>query len=472
MKFVFGTDGWRDIIADGFTFENVRVVSQAVCDYYRAKNSSPRIALGYDTRFLSDLFAENVALVAAGNGVQVTMSDSFVPTPALAYETYSGGYEGGIMITASHNPPKYNGFKVKASFGGSAPPEIAEGISRILEDNLGRKRGYEMLRREEAQERGLLRWENMIEKYRKHLVSLVDTDCISATSPRVCVDPMYGAAQGFLGSLLEEVGCRVEEINSEQNPIFGGVNPEPIAKNLSKLRFRVLSGGFDLGIAVDGDGDRVGAIDERGHFVNSHQIFALLLRHLVKNKGLDGSVVRTISTTSLIDLMAEAYGKKVLVTPVGFKYVAQHILKGGVLMGGEESGGIWVQGHIPERDGALMGCLLTELISCEGRGLAELLDDLRKEYGDSLYWREDVEVDEGRKREIQKELSFFDPGPRLGEKVKEISRIDGLKYIFQDYSWLMIRPSGTEHVVRIYAEASSEERLKNLMEVGLDFVRG
>jgi len=483
----FGTDGWRDVIADGFTFENVRHVAQALCDYLNGEVQGPRskvqgpktidqrpkLVVGYDTRFLSDRFAQEAALVAAANNIEVFLTESFAPTPAVSCATVDFGADGAVLITASHNPPQYNGFKFKAPYGGSATSAITRKIEECYNNNRKEQKKPKIITTEEAREKGLLHLFDPKEKYLSRLLNVLDRDSISRYTGRklrVVADPLYGAGQGYLRDALLELGCEVEEVHGCVNPGFGGVNPEPIAENLGELRDYVVQGNFDAGFALDGDADRIGAVDASGAFVNSHQIFALLLEHLINKRGWSGDVVKTVSTTQMIDILAQKYGLKIFETPVGFKHICEHILEKDILIGGEESGGIGVKNYIPERDGILISLLLVEMMLANGKNLGELLDELTGRIGRFCYDRWDVEVDHNVKPAILEFLKGFNPRTLIGRNVSQINTQDGYKFYLENNGWLMIRPSGTEAVVRLYAEAESPEKVTDLLQTGRDIL--
>jgi alpha-D-glucose phosphate-specific phosphoglucomutase len=471
----FGTDGWRGVIADDFTFENVRLVSQAVCDYVleeaqksrsaEAGNTEPTLVIGYDTRFLSDRFAVEAATVAAGNGIKVLLTDTFAPTPTVSYAVVDRKTDGAIMFTASHNPYRYNGLKFKAPYGGSATPEITDEIERHLEKNVEDGRQPDKMLYEEALASGAIRLIDIKIPYLKRLSEIVDMDVIRKMEQRVVVDPMHGAGCGYLREFLSAAGCEVLEIHGHPDPYFGGGQPEPLGQHLADLT-KAVKGSWPMGIALDGDADRIGAIDNNGEFISSHQIFSMLLRYLCEEKGLTGDVVKTVSTTGMIDLLATKYSLTLHETPIGFKYICDYMLSGDVLIGGEESGGIGVKGHIPERDGILMGALLVEMCAFYGKTLTELWFELEKEYGKFCYDRIDIEVDCDSRESIVSFLKGFRPDEIEGGVVERVNDMDGYKYYLTDKSWLMIRPSGTEAVIRIYAEADSHERVKKLLQEG------
>ena len=468
MSIKFGTDGWRAVISDEFTFENVRKVAQAIADLVIAKSGSPQpaIVVGFDTRFLSDRYAREVAKVLAGNGIKVYLSKGDVPTPMLSYAVVHMHADGGVMITASHNPPRYNGIKLKAAYGGSASPEDSEKVVEYLHANEQAGREPAMVSFGEGEESGLIVRFDPYPPYREHISSLIDFDRLAGRRMRVLIDPMYGAGRGYLKRLLREAGMEADEIHGGLNPGFGGLHPEPIARYLGELIDAVPSGGWDLGLANDGDADRIGAVSESGRFVDPHRIMSLALRYLVEERGKKGAVVKTISTTQALNVMAGKYGIPIYETPVGFNYIADYMINDDVLIGGEESGGISIEGHIPEGDGILMGLLIAEIMAYHGVGLDELLASLAEEFGEFHYGRNDLRVPPFSKKELVETLVSEAPGKLAGVPVREINSMDGVKYILDDDSWLLIRPSGTEPVLRIYAEARTPDRVPVLLREG------
>ena len=373
MPIYFGTDGWRAVISDTFTFHNLRLVSQAIADAVKTdhwndgeqitKVDSRKIIVGFDTRFLSDRYARDVARVLAANGFTVYLSQADCPTPAISYAVRHRQAAAGIVITASHNAPRYNGIKLKAAYGGSALPEQSRQVEVYLNDNEERGRGPNLMDWDVARDMNLIERFNPLPAYYEHLRTLINFDAIAENPPRVVVDSMHGAGRGVIKGILQGTGCEVTEIRGEMNPGFGGTHPEPIGQNLGALAGAISTGFGNLGLATDGDADRIGAMDERGNFVDPHKIMALALQYLVEERGWGGPVVRTVSTTRMIDRLARRYGLPVYETPVGFNHIADHMLREDVLIGGEESGGISFKGHIPEGDGILMGLLLVEIVA-------------------------------------------------------------------------------------------------------------
>lgn len=475
----FGTDGWRDVIDEGFNIVNVKNITQAICDYivcsselgvqgqHRTPNTEHQaLVVGYDTRRYSEEYAKEVALVTAGNGIKAYLSDSYIPTPVTSLSTVLKKASGAVMLTASHNPPNYNGLKFKTHRGGSASPKTTRAIEEIFEKNISQQKQPAKLSEEEARDKDLLVYFNAKEDYLSSILRLINKKAFAKSQIKVVVDPMYGTTSGYLSEALRGLGCEVKEIHSQADSFFGGINPEPIPPHIEDLQREVVESKFDLGIALDGDGDRIGAVDAKGTFVNSHQIFALLLDHLAGRLGEQGKVIKTVSVTQLVDLLAQKYKLPLYEVPIGFKHIAEHFLAGGVLIGGEESGGIGIRGNIPERDGVFIGLVLVEIMATCDKSLRFLIEDLFKRFGFFYYDRFDLEVDLSTKERITSFLSQLKLGEVANRKVIKVNDLDGYKFLLDDSSWLMLRPSGTERVVRIYAEGHSPEEISVLIEEG------
>ncbi len=468
MSVKFGTDGWRAVISEEFTFDNLRLVAQAIADFVREENpTNPSVVIGFDTRFLSDRYAAEVACVMAANDIQALLARADTPTPAISYAVVNRGATAGVMITASHNPPRYNGVKLKASFGGSASVEQHRRVEGFLERNVADGRPTRLMSIDDA-----IRQERVVKfdpawAYYEHLGTLLDLDVIHEGELRVVHDSMYGAGRRTISEMLMRTRTDVMNLRDEMNPGFGGVHPEPIAKHLTLLASVMQNGNRHAGLATDGDADRIGAMDARGQFVDPHRIFGLILRHLLRKRGMRGRVVRTVSTTRMIDRIAEEYGLEVVETPVGFNHIADLMIADNVVMGGEESGGMSIHGHIPEGDGVLMGLLLLEVMAEAHQPLHVLVDELLETYGPAQYARTDMKLSRPvSKSALSRKLVETAPDAISGVQVEEVRTSDGIKYYLDDGSWLLIRPSGTEPVLRVYAEAPSDERVKALLEFG------
>jgi alpha-D-glucose phosphate-specific phosphoglucomutase len=468
MTIKFGTDGWRAVISEDFTFNNLRLVAQAMADFIREENGDdPSVVIGFDTRFLSDRYATEVSRVMAANNIQTWLARADTPTPAVSYAVVNKAATAGIMITASHNAPRYNGVKLKASFGGSASPSQNRRVEYYLDRNLATARGPNLMNLETA-----IREDRIVKfdpswAYYEHLSTLVDLDAISAAELRVVADGMYGAGRGVIGELLARGRSHVQSIRHEMNPGFGGIHPEPIAKHMRMLMSTILAGHWDVGLATDGDADRLGAVDAKAEFVDPHRIFALVLRYLLEKRNLRGRIVRTVSTTRMVDRLAQRYDLPLVETPVGFNHIATEMLNNNVLMGGEESGGMSIKGHIPEGDGVLMGLLLLEVMAEAQAPLHELVEDLLSDLGPACYARTDMKLNRPvAKDSLVKMLEDNAPSEIAGVTVDELHNTDGVKYYLADGSWLLIRPSGTEPVLRVYAEAADEDRVAALLDFG------
>jgi alpha-D-glucose phosphate-specific phosphoglucomutase len=471
----FGTDGWRAVISDTFTFANLRLVAQAIADYVleESDDDCPEVVVGFDTRFLSDRYAAEVARVLAGNNIVAWLTRADAPTPAISYAVVHKKAIAGVMITASHNPPRYNGVKLKAAFGGAALPEQADRVEAHLLRNQEMARGPNVMEYQAALGQGLIQRFDPAWAYYEHLGRLVDLDVISDGELRVVTDAMYGSGRKCIADMLARTRCRVHQIRGEMNPGFGGIHPEPIARYLSALGAAIQSYHADLGLATDGDGDRLGAMDTHGNFVDPHHIFALALRYLVEERGWSGTVVKSISTTRMVGRLAARYGLPLVETPVGFNHIADYILNDDVLIGGEESGGISIKGHIPEGDGVLMGLLLLEIVAAAGASLHELVASLQADAGPAYYARRDILLRRPvAKTEMVTRLVEDVPGSLGGQEVVEVKTLDGVKYLLADDSWLLIRPSGTEPVLRVYAEARDEAMVEVLLAYGQRVAEG
>ncbi len=451
MGIKFGTDGWRDIIADKFTFENVKKVAQAHAEHLKSQGGKS-VVVGYDTRFMSEDFAKAVAEVFSSNGFRVFLSKGHCTTPGLSLATKKLEADEGIMITASHNTYKYNGYKVKSKYGGPATVDTIKDIESRISDSLEIKVG-----RCNTEDIDI----NKI--YVETLKSYFPPETFKQIQLKVVHDPMYGATMHLLRKILEGTFVETLEINSYRDAFFGFKHPEPIDKNLSLLKAKVVATEANLGIANDGDGDRVGIVDEGGEFLSTQIVYALLLLHTLRYRKEDGIVAKTISTTYLADRIAKKEGRKIVKTPVGFKYIADVFLKEKVAFGGEESGGYGFGFHIPERDGLLSGLLILEMMILTGKSLIELVDDLFKEFGTAYYKREDLKVDGDEGRQLVKQLRENPIKEFNGKPVKEVDLTDGVKLIFEDDSWVLFRASGTEPVLRVYVETPSKEKTESFL---------
>jgi phosphomannomutase len=457
-KIRFGTDGWRGVIADDFTFANVRRVAAAIAQYVREESEPARgLMVGYDMRFLSAGFAQAVAEVIAAAGIPVWLAKTGTPTPAVSYGVVARQTAGAVMVTASHNPYRWNGIKFKAPYGGSADPAIIHHIEIHL------RRLDRASTRKHKPRPATLELVDLTTPYLERLKQLVHLDQIRASGQKFVIDPMYGAGRGCIARLFDEAGVPYQEIHAEHNPIFPGLNPEPIEPHVEGLRRAVTEGNFDAGFATDGDADRIGAIDRTGEFIDSHKIFSILLKHLAEDLGLRGEVVKTFSTTQMIDKLARKHHLPVHLTPIGFKYVCELMLTRDILIGGEESGGIGIKGHLPERDGILNSLLLAEVMAQRKKTLGELVEELNQEFGPHFYGRVDLEVELAKAQQLVAQVAGAKFKKVAGLKVTAVQDLDGAKMLFGDSAWLLVRASGTENLLRLYCEAPSREQVKMLL---------
>jgi len=461
----FGTDGWRARIAEDFTYANVEVVTQAVAEYIKSKNASGpwRVLVGYDRRFASEWFAARTAEVLAGNGIAADLLNGDAPTPLISFDVKRRNLDGGVVITASHNPPDFNGYKFKAPYGGAATPKITGEIESFLNAQPVKRTLFEQGQRE-----GLISVIEQSGDYRHQLESLVDLDRLKSVNALVIADPMYGTGGRWIENILSGGKLRVETIRADRDPLFGGVFPEPMPQHLAALREAIHARGALIGLVTDGDADRIGAMNERSEYINTHQILCILLLHLVRNRGQKGSVARTFSQSVLVRRIAESYGLRLFETPVGFKYIGDLMLDpaNDFLIGGEESGGIGVRGHVPERDGILNALLLLEAVLSAGKPPSEIVKDLWREFGEFHFERRDLHVPIEKGARLVSQLNEKPPRQFAGQDVDHIETLDGTKLVFSDESWILFRQSGTEPLLRIYCEATSEMKMTTLMDEG------
>jgi len=456
----FGTDGWRAVIGDDFTYDALRRVADAAGRVFAADSPGGTVLVGYDTRFEADSFAAAAAEVLASHGLTVRVSDRYCPTPALCWSvSRDEAAVGGVMLTASHNPAQYLGFKLRMSDGGASPVSFTDRVEAELRDEPPVARGsYESF--------------DLVGPYLSDLAAFVDADAIRAAGLKVAVDPLYGAGRSYLASTLRTLGVEVTELHGDGNPGFGGLHPEPIPPHIDEARALVRGGGLDAAFITDGDADRIGAADRTGAFVDPHRIIALVARHLIEDRGMSGRIVKTLSTSVIVDRIAAILGAPVTTTPVGFKWIYEEMVKGDVLLGGEESGGIGVPAHVRERDGLLMSLLLAEMMAVRGRGLAELVDDLLAVTGPMEYGRVDLRLDAAVKDAFVASWPALAPREIAQLPVREVLREDGVKFLLPDDAWMLMRASGTEPLVRIYAEASSAGVVDDLLAAGRAMAAG
>jgi len=455
----FGTDGWRGVIGEDFTFANARIVAHAIARYVvRGEDARKGVLVGYDHRFASDRIAEAVADVLSASGTPMWLADKPCPTPAISYLVRHRGAAGGIVITASHNPYRWNGMKYKASYGSSALPSIVAQIEQELEGVL--QKGVPPL----PPHKDLIQPMDPRAPYLEALEKLVDWKRLRDAKFRFVSDAMHGSAAGLLPELFRRNGIPCDEIRGARDPRFGGVHPEPIEPHIEALRRAVAEGKYDAGFCADGDGDRIGAIDRDGTFVNPHQIFALLVWHLAGTRKLPGDIAKTFSVTKLIDKLAAKFGRKLHEVPIGFKYICELMLEQNILIGGEESGGIGTSLYLPERDATVSALFLAELMAWHGKSLGELLAALHAEFGEFHYGRVDLDLKPGQK---ERAIAHFSNGGLksvLGLPVVRRENMDGIKLYLGESGWVMVRASGTETLLRVYSETSKRETTRRVLE--------
>jgi len=455
----FGTDGWRGIIAEDFTFANARTVATAIARYVvRGEDARKGVLVGYDHRYAADRVAATVAEVISSTGTLVWLADKPCPTPAISLLVRQRQAAGGLVITASHNPYSWNGIKYKASYGSSALPSIVAQIEEELATV--ETSGVPPL----PPRKELIHWLEPRAPYLDTIEKLIDWQRLRDAKFRFVVDPMHGSAAGLLRELFRRNGVVCDEIRGTRDPRFGGVHPEPIEPHIEALRKAVRAGKYDAGFAADGDGDRIGAIDRNGSFINPHQIFALMVWHLAGTRKLPGDIAKTFSVTKLIDKLAAKFSRKLYEVPIGFKFICELMLEQNILIGGEESGGIGTSLYLPERDASVSALFLAELMAWHGKSLGELLAALHAEFGEFHYGRIDLDVKRGQK---EKAIAYF-----TSEKTKRVENwgvtrrenMDGIKLYLGDIGWVLVRPSGTENLLRIYSETSRPETTKRVLQ--------
>ncbi|MBI4236002.1 MAG: phosphoglucomutase/phosphomannomutase family protein [Chloroflexi bacterium] len=463
----FGTDGWRAVMAEEFTFANVRLCAQGVATYLHDRGTASRgLVVGYDTRFASERFAGAVAEVLAANDIPVYLTAAFAPTPAISYSIIARRAAGAAIITASHNPAEWNGFKYKPEYAGSASPEVVASLEERIE---AARAGGEPPRMAlpEARRRGLVQMIDPKGPYTAHLATLVDVERLRRAGLRIVVDPMFGTGMGYLAGLLQGGATQVVEVHAERNPLFPGLErPEPIAPNLGALREEVLRRGFSVGVATDGDADRLGAVDEHGRPLTPLQLFALLAFYLLEVRGERGPLVKSVTSSNMIDRLGEIYGVPVYQTPVGFKFLGPRMMETNALMGGEESGGFGFRGHIPERDGILSALCLLDALARTGRTVSDLLAWLYRAVGPHHYDRRDLAFPPDQQETIRRRVAAAEPASLQGVEIASISTMDGFRFDLRDGSWVLVRFSGTEPLLRVYAEASTPDRVQDLLRAG------
>jgi phosphomannomutase len=457
----FGTDGWRAIIAEHFTFANLDRVAQAAADYWNTHpppDTDQRIIVGYDRRFLSDQFARRVAAILSANGFDVVLTSVPTPTPAVSCAVKARHAAGGVMITASHNPPAFNGFKLKAYFGGSAEPAMCQEVEALLD--------HHTVRASPLEGNSKITTADIRPAHYQAIKKLVDFKLVARSKLRFAHDALYGVGAGCFADVLSGTTCRVTTLNAEHDPNFGGINPEPVPQNYARSAAWLKKHPHDLCLVTDGDADRVGGMDGRGGYLSAHQIICLLLHHFIINRRARGRMIKALTATSMVDQMCAAHGLELVETGVGFKYIAGEMLKGNFILGAEESGGIGFPGHVPERDGILAGLMLLELLAVERVSVNKLIARLEKEFGPHRYDRYDCHFPVEQRAALMEFCKKNPPDRLLKSPLADVKSYDGVKFVARDGSWLMLRGSGTEPILRIYAEASTEAGARSLLKLG------
>jgi alpha-D-glucose phosphate-specific phosphoglucomutase len=462
----FGTDGWRGIIAEDFTFNNVRICSQGIANHLTRNGLNQRgLIIGYDTRFASEDFAAAAAEVIAGNGIKTHLCLRPTPTPVISYAVTATKAAGAIIITASHNPGQWNGLKYRSKEGASVSDEV---ISKIEKEIASVVHNGELKKTalDKALKRGLIDYLDPRPIYFDNLKQLINVEDLRHQKLNIIVDSMYGAGAGYFETILKGRNVKITEIHAERNPLFPNIQPEPIAKNLTRLSQLIVEQKADIGLATDGDADRIGIIDEKGTFLNQHQVFALLCLYLLEVCGERGPIVKTLTSTNMLSRLGQTFGVPVHETHVGFKYVAPLMIQKKAMIGGEESGGYGFRGHIPERDAILAGLYFLDFMAKTGKTPSQLLDYLYSKVGPHYYDRTDFHISKGKRQTIFNRLTSLSMNTIADTKVNKIDTTDGFRFLLDDESWLLIRFSGTEPLVRIYAEAGSPEKVTRLLQEG------
>ncbi len=455
MSIRFGTSGWRAVIADDFTFENVKLVTESICSYLTTSgNADDRtLIVGNDSRFMGERFASVAAEIAQRKGFHVLLCSHPTPTPTISHAIVSKGAAGGINFTASHNPPEYQGIKFSSSDGAPALPAI----TKRIEDAINSR----SVAQDEAG--GTITDHDARPAYLEDLKAKVRFDVIASAKGRYAFDPLWGTGRGYLDEVLRQHGLEVETIHDWRDVTFGGQAPEPGEEHLNELRDAVIKGGLTLGLATDGDGDRFGVIDGNGDFITPNQLIAILTDYLAESRGWKQGVARSVATSHLVDRVASERGLKLYETPVGFKYIGELINKDEIILGGEESAGLSIRGHYPEKDGILACLLAAESVAARGKSLSEQLKELYARVGKLESGRIGVKLTPEVAAKLKEKLDQ-EPTAIGGRKIGNINRIDGVKFLFEKNAWLLMRPSGTEPLVRIYAETENEHDLEDLLE--------
>lgn len=467
----FGTSGWRGILCEDFVFDNVKIVTQAIADHVTASGERDKgVIVGYDTRFLGSRFAQEAARVFAGAGIKAFLCNRDTPTPAIAFETLRRKTAGAINFTASHNPPEYNGIKFSPSWGGPALPETTRDIERRANEMAGEV-CYREMPLDAARQQGLLEEIDPQPAYLADMENKIDFDAVAGLGT-LAVNPLFGTGRGYLEQPLLRRNIKVRSINTHLDPYFGGFPPEPAEKYIQDFISLVRNDAdIRLGIATDGDADRFGIVDDDGTYIEPNYIIALLLDYLVRVRGMQGGVARSVATSHLVDAVARQHGIQVYETPVGFKYIGELISQDKIIIGGEESAGLTIKGHVPEKDGILACFLVAEMVAREGKTVSQLLEELYDRVGRFVTKRENITLSPALEEAFPAKLKAI-PVEIANSRVTDVVTIDGTKLLLDDGSWLLFRKSGTEPVVRLYGEAATEARLKEVMVAGRQFILG
>ncbi|NCB40365.1 MAG: phosphoglucomutase/phosphomannomutase family protein [Erysipelotrichia bacterium] len=470
MEIKFGTSGWRAIIADEFTFENVRICSQAIADHLKSINQTNGVVIGSDARFMSPRFMEVAAEIFAANDIKVFLCVRDTPTPVISFEILRRKLAGGINFTASHNPPEYQGLKFSPAWGGPALPETTKDIENRANE-LMKTGNIKKITLAEATRKGMIEKIDPMETYLAELRAKINLDAIRSAKLKILVNPLYGTSRGYLDRILKEAGCQVTVMNDNLDPYFGNQPPEPSEAHIPDMIARMKEGDFDLGLATDGDADRFGVLGPKGRFYEPNQVLGMVLDHMKNTRDWPGAAARSVATTHLVDAVARYHKIDLIETAVGFKFLGDLIAQNKIIMGGEESAGMTIRGHVPEKDGIIACLLVAEMVAMQKKPIAQIMEDLYKKVGTYLTRRLNFRLTEEEKIKAVANMKQ-DPQEVAGYKVKQVIRLDGTKCILENDAWVLVRFSGTEPVVRFYAEAHDEATLKKLCDKGEAFVKG
>ncbi len=460
MKIRFGTSGWRAVIAEDFTFDNVRLITESICRYLKeVEPGGGKLVIGHDSRFMGEKFSAVAAEIASKKGFEVLLCEGETPTPAISHAILHEQALGGMNFTASHNPPEYQGIKFSTADGAPALPEVTGRIEEIVAAREGI---------EDSPGGGIQNYDPR-PSYLADLETKIRFDLISKKVGKTAYDPLWGTGRGYLDKLLRDHGVEVETLHDWRDVTFGGLSPEPGEKQLALLREKVVSGGLDLGLATDGDGDRFGIVDSNGSVISANQLIALIADYLAESRGWTEGIARSVATTHMVDRVAESRGLKIYETPVGFKFIGELINRNEIILGGEESAGLSIKGHYPEKDGLLACLLAVEAVAARGTSLTSQYEDLVSRVGSLESGRIGVRLTNDIAERLP-EILAQDPSEIGGRKIENVNRLDGVKFFFEDGTWMLLRPSGTEPLVRIYAESEDRKDLEVLLEQGRSYL--